>query len=374
MNETEPTPTGGAARPSRRPSPPPSPSRTAATRSAQDDEVVRAIVVRAPAYITRPEAVYGPGTGIVPARPAARPLGRRPGRRAAGPPQRAPDRHRAPDRAGRRRRVLRGAGRLSQRLPAGAADPAHPEVPPDGRLLRPACRSATRRPRSSPRSRPAPRSRCSRQKAPTPRRSDFATTAVTATPLLYGAETVVSRQVLDGGDPSAQNMILDDMIEAYAQASETVIKTAVEAGASASGSAITAATPYAGLQANVVAYQAARFAPARGQFVPPALYTVALAQADTTGRPFFTYINPVNAGSGRGRRRVGQHPWRHRVPVLGLDHQHGGHRAARGLRDLRVEHRPLQLRRGDRPRRRPHRHLGLPRGRHPPGSLKVTAA
>jgi hypothetical protein len=128
-----------------------------------------------------------------------------------------------------------------------------------------------------------------------PAASDFATTAVTATPLLYGAETVVSRQVLDGGDPSAEQMIITDMIEAYAQASETVIKTAVEAGATASGSAITAATPYAGLQANIVAYQAARFKPATGQFVPPALYTVALAQADTTGRPFFTYINPVNS-------------------------------------------------------------------------------
>jgi hypothetical protein len=128
-----------------------------------------------------------------------------------------------------------------------------------------------------------------------PAASDLATTAVTATPLLYGAETVISRQVFDGGDPQAETMVLQDMIEAYAQASETVIKTAVEAGASASGTAITAATPYAGLQGNVVAYQAARFKPATGQFVPPALYTVALAQADTTGRPFYTYINPVNA-------------------------------------------------------------------------------
>jgi hypothetical protein len=81
-----------------------------------------------------------------------------------------------------------------------------------------------------------------------PAASDLATTAVTATPLLYGAETVVSRQALDGGDPSAANMILADMIEAYAQASETVIKTAVEAGASASGTAITAATPFAGVR------------------------------------------------------------------------------------------------------------------------------
>lgn len=128
-----------------------------------------------------------------------------------------------------------------------------------------------------------------------PAASDVATTAVTATPLLYGAETVVSRQVLDGGDSSAQDMILTDMIEAYAQASETVIKTAVEAGASASGTAITAATPFAGLLGNLIAYQAARFKPALGQFIPPALYSVALAQADTTGRPFLATLSPTNA-------------------------------------------------------------------------------
>lgn len=128
-----------------------------------------------------------------------------------------------------------------------------------------------------------------------PAASDVATTAVTATPLLYGAETVVSRQVIDGASPSAQEMIIADMIEAYAQASETVIKTAVEAGASASGAAITAATPFAGLLANLIAYQQARFKPARGQFIPSALYTTTLAQADTTGRPFLATTGPTNA-------------------------------------------------------------------------------
>lgn len=128
-----------------------------------------------------------------------------------------------------------------------------------------------------------------------PAASDFATTAVTATPLLYGAETVVSRQVLDGSSPGGDAMIISDMLEAYAQASETVIKTAVEAGASASGSAITAATPYAGLVANIVAYQAARFAPAEGQFVPPALYTVAINQLDSTGRSLWAQVGPSNS-------------------------------------------------------------------------------
>jgi hypothetical protein len=123
----------------------------------------------------------------------------------------------------------------------------------------------------------------------------FATTAITATPLLYGGETLVSRQVLDGGDPAIDSMLMQDLTEAYAQASETVIMTAVEAGATASGTAITLATPYAGMLGNVVKYHATRFSPAEAQFVPPALYAVALAQADTAGRPLMPWINPANS-------------------------------------------------------------------------------
>ncbi len=133
-----------------------------------------------------------------------------------------------------------------------------------------------------------------------PAASDFATTSVTVTPLIYGAETVVSRQVIDGSSPAGESMIIQDMLEAYAQASETVIKTAVEAGATASGSAITAATPYAGLIANIVAYQQARFTPAEAQFIPPALYTTELAQADTAGRALLAYSGPQNASGSQG--------------------------------------------------------------------------
>lgn len=138
-----------------------------------------------------------------------------------------------------------------------------------------------------------------------PAASDLATTAVTATPLLYGGETLVSRQVLDGADPSIDAMLMQDLTEAYAQASETVIKTAVEAGASASGTPITAATPFAGLLGNIIKYQATRFMPAEGQFVPAALYAVALAQADTTGRPFLSWLNPTNAAGTMESGAVG---------------------------------------------------------------------
>jgi phage head maturation protease len=124
---------------------------------------------------------------------------------------------------------------------------------------------------------------------------DLATTAVTATPLMYGAYTDVSRQALDGGDPSVLSIIYQDLIEAYSQASEAVIKTAVEAGSTASGVAITAATPWAGELANVVNYYGTRFKPAQAAFVPSALYSVLLAQGDTTGRPFMPMIGATNS-------------------------------------------------------------------------------
>ena len=84
-------------------------------------------------------------------------------------------------------------------------------------------------------------------------------------------------------------------MEAYAQASETVIKTAVEAGSTASGVAVTAATPYAGVLANVINYYAVRFKSATAAFIPPAEFPVLATQGDTTGRPFLPMIGAVNS-------------------------------------------------------------------------------
>jgi hypothetical protein len=134
-----------------------------------------------------------------------------------------------------------------------------------------------------------------------PTATDIATTAVTVTPSAYGTYTDVSRQALDGGDPSVLSIIFQDLLEAYSQASETAIKVAVEAGATASGTAITAATPWAGELGNVVKYYATRFRPAQFAFVPAALYSVLLAQGDTTGRPFMPMLGLMNSdGSVQG--------------------------------------------------------------------------
>ena len=140
-----------------------------------------------------------------------------------------------------------------------------------------------------------------------PAASDFASTAKTATPLLYGASSLVARQVIDGASPAAEQMLLQDMYEAYGQVTEAAAVTKVEAVSAASGVAITAATPYAGTVGNVVAYYGARFKPAEGQFYPSALFAVLLAQNDTAGRPLLPAINAMNAdgtvaigGSGGG--------------------------------------------------------------------------
>ena len=125
--------------------------------------------------------------------------------------------------------------------------------------------------------------------------TDVATTAVTVTPSLYGNYTDVSKQAIDGSDPAVQNMVLQDLIEGYGQTAEAAVKTAVEAGSTDSGIAITAATPYAGVLNNVINYYGVRFKGATGSFIPSALFPVLAAQGDTTGRPFLPMIGAQNS-------------------------------------------------------------------------------
>lgn len=128
-----------------------------------------------------------------------------------------------------------------------------------------------------------------------PAASDFATTATTVTPLIYGGETSVSRQVLDGADPSIDAMLNQDLTEAYSQASEAIIRAAVEAGSTASGVTLTAATPNIGLINLVLNYFQNIFVPADGLFLPTTLYASWLTQLDTTNRPLAPFYGPMNA-------------------------------------------------------------------------------
>ena len=125
--------------------------------------------------------------------------------------------------------------------------------------------------------------------------TDLATTAVTVTPAVYAAQIDVSREVIDAADPIAERLLLQDLTNRFNETVEGIIKTAVESGSTASGSAITAATPFAGMLANVNAYYAARYTEGRAQFVPPALYAVSMSQLDGSSRPILPYLAPYNA-------------------------------------------------------------------------------
>jgi HK97 family phage prohead protease len=128
-----------------------------------------------------------------------------------------------------------------------------------------------------------------------PAASDFATTGTTVTPVFYGGETKVSRQVLDGADPSTDVMLQTDLNEAYMQASEAIVRAAVEAGSTASGVTLTAATPNAGLIGLVVNHIGNVFMMPQRVFLPTTLTNSWLTQLDTTGRPLAPTINPFNA-------------------------------------------------------------------------------
>jgi hypothetical protein len=128
-----------------------------------------------------------------------------------------------------------------------------------------------------------------------PAASDFATTGTTVTPVFYGGEIKVSRQVLDGADPSSDVMLSTDLNEAYMQASEAIIRAAVEAGSAASGVTLTAATPNAGLIALVANHIGNVFMMPERLFLPTTLTNSWLTQADTTGRPIAPTINPFNS-------------------------------------------------------------------------------
>jgi hypothetical protein len=131
-----------------------------------------------------------------------------------------------------------------------------------------------------------------------PAASDLATTATTITPVFLGAETKVSRQVLDGADPSTDVMLQTDLTEAYMQASEALVRAAVEAGSTASGVTLTAATPQAGLVDLILNYLGNVFLPAEGLFLPTlTLYGSWAKQADTTGRLLASFVNPMNSAS-----------------------------------------------------------------------------
>ena len=125
--------------------------------------------------------------------------------------------------------------------------------------------------------------------------SSFKTAPVSATPGMLMGMVDVSRQVIDGGDPDAERMILDDLMESYAQVSESSIVTQLIAGATAGTHPVDAAAPHAGLVGSIASFPTARFLPAEGVFAPAAVFEGLILETDQTGRPMVPYVGPANA-------------------------------------------------------------------------------
>ena len=123
----------------------------------------------------------------------------------------------------------------------------------------------------------------------------FKTEGVVATPDMYAGIVDVSRQVIDGGDPDAERMILDDLEESYMQVSEAAIIDAIEAGATQGAAGLVDSSPHDGLVSGIVTYQVDRFLPAEGAFAPAAVYEGLLLEQDDIGRPMVPYYGPSNA-------------------------------------------------------------------------------
>lgn len=123
----------------------------------------------------------------------------------------------------------------------------------------------------------------------------FGTEPVTLTPTAYMGHVDVARQVIDGSDPAAASMILDDMQERYAEATEAALVAVLEAGGTASSYGIVAAEPHDYVKAALVAYKTARKIRAGGAFLPDAAYEGLVNQVDGAGRPMLPFLGPQNA-------------------------------------------------------------------------------
>jgi HK97 family phage major capsid protein len=270
-----------------------------AERSAKERETVRDIHVS----ITRAEAIYGPRSGhsyfadALRAREGDGEAAERQSRHAKLLTDQAALYERAGDVMG----ADLGGALPTEYLP-GLLTPRILKGRPMGSFFSRFTISDAR-PRTFPRVTTSTSAAAQSAEGTNPAASDFSTTAVTATPLLYGGHTLVSRQVLDSADPTIDAMLMQDLTEAYAQASEAAIVTAVEAAAGA-GAYINAGAPHDGILDNIVAYQAARFQPAEGVFLPASLYQAALKQKDNSGRPLLPALGPSNSDGQVGSAGV----------------------------------------------------------------------
>jgi hypothetical protein len=158
---------------------------------------------------------------------------------------------------------------------------------------------------------------------------DVATAPKTLTPKTIGGETIVSRQSVDGASPGTDVIIGGQLRELLMRDTEREIALVLEALTASGTIADTAGTGgaqsgrdlYKGIAALLGTFYAgaaaggagARMLPAEGVFVNSTDWGNLVAGEDTTGRPLLAYINPTNAlgqlvGAGFQKGQIGGVP------------------------------------------------------------------
>jgi HK97 family phage major capsid protein len=137
---------------------------------------------------------------------------------------------------------------------------------------------------------------------------DTHTKPISITPVALGGETIVSRQVVDGASPGADQIIGARLRELLMRDTEREIATVLQALPTWYTIADTAGTGQAqsgrdverALRIASARFYAQRFLPAEGSFLNTTDYENLAAGEDSTGRPLLPAVGPMNASGTFG--------------------------------------------------------------------------
>jgi HK97 family phage prohead protease len=135
----------------------------------------------------------------------------------------------------------------------------------------------------------------------------FTTTGQTVTPTAVSGKAHITREVWDmGGNPAVSTLIFNQMVRGYREGLETAAATFLNTLTAATdinlGTAATDAAFTAAWEAALAGLQFVRGYDFQVFVVDQTTYLKAVGARDTTGRPFYPQINPMNAnGTSQGR-------------------------------------------------------------------------
>lgn len=140
-----------------------------------------------------------------------------------------------------------------------------------------------------------------------PASGSFVTTSQTVTPTALSGKASITREVWDmGGNPSVSGLIFNQMVRGYREGLETAAATFLNTLTAATDITLTAggtdAQVTAGLEAALARLTVTRGYDFRAFALEIELYAKLAGARDTTGRPFYPILAPMNANGTAATR------------------------------------------------------------------------